>query len=177
MSLVVKSTQDPAALANAVRGAVASVDRDEPITAVQTLNEVIEQYFGQQRLTLTLIGAFASLALLLALVGLHGIMAYSVAQRTQELGIRRALGASSEDIRSLVLGQALRLTGAGIVLGIAGSLALTRLISGLLYGVKPTDPAVFAATAILFTLVALGASYLPASRAAKVDPAVALRYE
>src|SRR5262249_20725364 len=132
---------------------------------------------GQRRLTLWLIGGFAAVALLLALIGLYGVIAYSVAQRTREIGIRHAVGASFSQICWMVLGQSLRLVAIGVAAGIAGALGLTRLLSGLLFGVKATDPAVFAGAALLFAAVAVFASYLPAYRAAKVDPIIALRDE
>ena len=122
-----------------------------------------------------LLGSFAGVALLLALIGIYGIIAYSVAQRTQELGIRRALGAQQSDILRLVVGQGLRLALVGIAVGIAGALALTRLMKALLFHVSATDPATFAIVAALFLLVALAASYIPARRATRIDPMAALR--
>ena len=130
---------------------------------------------GQRRLTMALLGLFAGVALVLAVVGIYGVIAYSVAQRTQELGIRRALGAQHGDILRLVLGQALGLALAGVILGVGGALALTRVMTGLLFHVSPTDPATFVGVALLFLFVALAASYLPARRAARIDPMEALR--
>jgi ABC-type antimicrobial peptide transport system permease subunit len=122
-----------------------------------------------------LLGSFAGVALLLAVIGIYGVIAYSVAQRTQELGIRRALGAQQNDVLRLVLGQGLRLTLAGVALGIAGALGLTRLMSALLFHVSATDPATFVIVALVFLLVALAATYVPARRATKIDPMAALR--
>ena len=130
-----------------------------------------------ERIAVLLMEIFAGLALNLAAVSLYGVISYSVTQRTQEIGVRMALGAQSQDILSMVVGQGFVLTLAGIGVGAAGALALTRLMSGMLYGVEAHDPATFAAVAALVALVALAASYVPARRAAKVDPAVALRYE
>jgi ABC-type antimicrobial peptide transport system permease subunit len=139
------------------------------------MDEVLEQSVGQQRLTLLLLGAFAGVAVLLALVGLCGVVSYSVVQRTREVGIRRALGAQQSDILRLIVGQGIGLTLAGVAIGVIGALGLTRVMKGLLFGVKATDPATFVEVAGLFVVVALAASYLPARRAAKIDPMAALR--
>jgi putative ABC transport system permease protein len=139
------------------------------------MDELMESSVGRQRLTLFLLGAFAIVALLLAAVGIYGVIAYSVTQRTQELGIRRALGAQQTDILWLVIARGLRLALAGIAIGIAGSLALTRLMKDLLFQVSPTDPATFCGIAILFVTVALAASLIPAWRATRVDPMASLR--
>jgi len=147
------------------------------VTEITTAERLISDTFGERRLTLSLIGVFAAVALLLAAVGLYGVIAYSVAQRTQEIGVRNALGASFAQICTLILAEGLKLAGLGIAAGVAGALALTRLSSKLLFGVKATDPAVFAGAAVVFLMVSLGASYLPARRAAKVDPVIALRCE
>ncbi len=131
--------------------------------------------FGQRRLTMWLLGSFAGVALLLAIIGMYGVIAYSVARRTQEVGIRRALGAQQADILRLILGQGLALALAGVAIGIGGAFALTRVMKSLLFHVTATDPATFAGIAILFIVVALAASYIPARRAARIDPMVALR--
>jgi putative ABC transport system permease protein len=130
---------------------------------------------GQQRLTLLLLGLFAGVAVLLAMVGLCGVISYSVAQRTREVGIRRALGAQQSDILRLIVGQGLGLTLAGVAIGLGGAFALTRVMKGLLFGVTATDPATFVEAAALFLVVALAASYLPARRATRIDPMAALR--
>jgi putative ABC transport system permease protein len=151
------------------------VDRDLPVTAVRSMQEVVARSFGQAQLTLWLLSGFAVAALLLASVGIYGLLAYTVEQRRQEMGVRRALGAQSGDILGLVLRQSLALTLAGVVLGLAGSVALTRALTALLFHVSPTDPLVFGGMAALFLLVASVASYLPARRALHADPLTALR--
>jgi ABC-type antimicrobial peptide transport system permease subunit len=139
------------------------------------MDDLVEEQVGQRRLLVILLGSFALVALLLALIGIYGIIAYSVAQRTQEMGIRRALGAQPSDILGLVVGQGLRLALVGVAIGIAGAFALTRLMSTLLFHVSATDPATFVAVALVFLLVALAASYIPARRATRIDPMAALR--
>jgi putative ABC transport system permease protein len=172
---VVRTDGEPLHLLSAIRSQLRSLDREQPVAAVKTMDELIESSVGRQRLTLFLLGAFATVALLLAAVGIYGVIAYSVTQRTQELGIRRALGAQQTDILWLVIAQGLGLALAGIAIGIAGSLALTRLMKDLLFQVSPTDPATFCSIAILFVTVALAASLIPAWRATRVDPMSALR--
>jgi predicted permease len=177
MNLVVRTEGDPRNFVTAVRAAVLAVDRDQPVTAVKTMEEVLETAAAQPRFTASLLGVLAATAIVLALVGIYGVIAYSVAQRTQEMGIRMALGAERADILRLILRQAMALAGGGIVCGIAASLALTRLLASLLYHVSATDPFTFAAGSFLFLGVALLAGYVPALRATRVDPTVALRYE
>jgi predicted permease len=173
--LVVRTNGDPKSFENAIRSQVLSIDRDEPVTAVTTMDELLEASVGQQRLTLLLLGVFAGVAVLLAVVGLCGVISFSVVQRTREVGIRRALGAQQSDILRLIVGQGLVLTLAGVAIGIGGAFALTRVMKGLLFGVTATDPATFVGAAGLFVAVALAASYLPARRAARIDPMAALR--
>ena len=178
MMLVVRSTAaDPSALANAVRGAVASLDREVPVFQVRTMDELLSGLMAQRRLNMLLLAIFAGVALLLAAVGIFGVMNYAVSQRTHEIGLRMALGAQARDILKMVVGQGMALVLAGLVLGLAGALALTRLMSSMLYGVSATDPATYAGIAVLLMAVAFLACYLPARRATKVDPMVALRYE
>ncbi len=174
-TLAIRTMGDPLSFTKAVREQVRSVDRDQPVTLVRTMDDLVEEQVGQRRLLVILLGSFAGVALLLALIGIYGIIAYSVAQRTQEMGIRRALGAQQADILGLVVGQGLRLALAGVALGIAGAFGLTRLMTTLLFHVTATDPATFVAVAVLFLLVALAASYIPARRATRIDPMAALR--
>jgi ABC-type antimicrobial peptide transport system permease subunit len=141
------------------------------------MDEVLDATLGRRRLTTILLGSFAAVALLLAAVGMYGVVAYSVAQRTQEVSIRRALGAQQADILQLVLNQGLALALAGVGIGVGAAFALTRLMNNLLFRVSATDPATFVAVALLFMIVVLLASYVPARRAMRVDPMVALRYE
>ncbi|MGA2574819.1 MAG: ABC transporter permease [Bryobacteraceae bacterium] len=173
--LVARTGTNPLRLTAAIRSQVLAVDRDQPISNVATMDQIVESSIGSRRLTMLLLGLFAAVALLLATVGIYGAIAFSGAQRTQELGIRRALGAQSHDIMRLMLGQGLALALAGSALGIAGALLLTRVIRGLLFHISPTDPATYVGIALLWTVVALAASYIPARRAARIDPAHALR--
>ena len=173
--LAIRTAGDPLGLTRAVREQVRTLDRDQPIAAVQTMDELVEAQVGQRRLLGILLGSFATVALLLALIGIYGVIAYSVTQRTQEMGIRRALGARSSDVLRLVVGEGLRLVLAGVAVGIAGAFGLTRLMKALLFGVSPADPATFAGIALLFLLVAFAASYIPARRATRIDPMTALR--
>jgi putative ABC transport system permease protein len=179
LSLGVRTTGGvaPAGVAPAVREQLRALDKAIPVYNVKTMDEVLANSVARQRSSALLIGAFAAAALLLALVGIYGITAYYVTQRTHEIGVRIALGARASDVLGLVVGQGLRLTLAGLALGAAGSWALTRVLAGLLYDVKPGDPATFAAVALLLAAVAALACYVPARRATKVDPMVALRYE
>ena len=177
MNLVVRTTGDPRGLISAVRARVLALDRDQPVTAVRSMDEVLESAAAQPRFTASLLGALSGIALLLAVVGIYGVISYSVAERTQEMGIRMALGAERADILRLVLRQGLLLALAGIAIGVAASLALTRLLASLLYRVSVTDLATFTAGAVLFLLVALVASYLPARRATRADPLESLRWE
>jgi putative ABC transport system permease protein len=144
---------------------------------VTTLTERLEKSLAPERLNLSLLGGFAAVALLLALIGLYGVMSYAVTQRTQEIGIRMALGAQSRDVLSLVIGQGMKLVLGGVLIGLGGALALARLMRTLLFGVSATDPLTFSLIATLLGGVALMACYIPARRAAKVDPMVALRCE
>ena len=173
--LAIRTQDNPLRFTKAVREQVLALDHDQPITLVRTMDDLVEEQVGQRRLLVILLGSFAGVALLLALIGIYGVIAYSVAQRTQELGIRRALGAQQSDILWLVVGHGFRLGAVGVALGIAGALGLTRLMATLLFHVSATDPATFVIVALLFLLVALAASYVPARRATKIDPMEALR--
>src|SRR5690348_1725524 len=154
-----------------------SVDPNVPIASVKTMDAILSGSIGRWRFNTVVLGIFAGLALLLAAIGLYGVLSYSVAQRTHEIGIRTALGAEKSDVLRMIVGQGIRLALIGVAVGIAGALALTRFLSSLLYGVKPTDPLTFVAVSLILIAVALLACYIPARRASKVDPMVALRYE
>ena len=173
--LAVRTAGDPLRFTGAVREQVRALDRDQPIGGVQTMEDLVELAVGRLRLLAPLLGSFAGVALLLALIGIYGVIAYSVAQRTREMGIRRALGAQHRDILRLVVGQGLVLALAGVAIGIGGAFALTRVMKSLLFHVSATDPAIFAGIAALFLLVTLAACYLPARRATRIDPMAALR--
>ncbi|HKG21754.1 MAG TPA: FtsX-like permease family protein, partial [Blastocatellia bacterium] len=175
--LVVRTDVEPLSLAAAVREAVWGIDKDQPVSNVRTMKEVLSESIARQRFSMLLLGIFALLALVLAAVGIYGVMSYSAAQRTREIGIRMALGAQSRDVLRLAIGQGMRLALVGVAVGLIGALALTRLIESLLFGVSTTDPATFAVITILLVAVALLACYIPARRATRVDPLVALRYE
>ncbi len=177
MVLLVRSTVEPASLTSDVRGAVASIDKDQPILEISTMQQMVNGSVATKRITLILLGLFSGLALVLAVVGVYGVISYAVAQRTREIGIRMALGAERREVLKMVVGKSLRLTLVGVALGIASALALTHFLASLLYNVSPTDLLTFFAAALALTTVALVASYIPARRAAKVDPMVALRYE
>ena len=165
------------ALANEVRSAVWSVDAQLPVTNVYTLNFLYTKSLARTSFTLVLLGIAGAMALVLGMVGLYGAIAYSVSQRTREIGIRMALGAQRRDLFRLVLREGMLVVVIGLGCGLASSAALTHFLSGLLYGVSPVDPATFATVALLLMLVALAACYIPARRAMRVDPMVALRYE
>lgn len=173
--VVARTEGDPLRFANAIRERVLAVDHDQPVSDVRTMEAVFEATLGQRRLTMLLLGVFAGVALLLATVGIYGVVAYSVAQRTQEVGIRRALGAQHSDILRLILGQGLGMVLAGIAIGMGGAFGLTRVMKNLLFHVNATDPAIFVGIAALFVVVALAAAYIPARRAARIDPMAALR--
>ncbi|HEY2548157.1 MAG TPA: ABC transporter permease [Candidatus Acidoferrum sp.] len=175
--LVLRTASDPASLAQAAIAEVHKFDSTLPVTHVMTLDNLLSDSVSPRRFSTFLLGVFAGLALLLAAVGIYGVMSYVVGQRTNEIGIRMALGAQPRDIWRLVMGRGAQLAFAGVALGLVGAFALTKLISSLLYGVKPTDPVTFGGVALLLVSVALLACYVPARRAVRVDPMVALRYE
>jgi putative ABC transport system permease protein len=177
MNLVVRTTSEPLHLANAVRSQVWAVDKDQPLFDTKTVEDVVADSFGRQHVLASLLGSFAAVALLLAAVGIYGLISYAVKQRTHEIGIRMALGAQSGQVVSLILRQGMGLTLAGLFIGLFGALAAAGLLGSFLFGVKPTDPASFAGVALLLIAVALLACYIPARRAIRVDPLVALRHE
>jgi predicted permease len=173
--LAIRTDGDPFRFTKLVRDRVRSLDPDQPIAGVQTMNDLVDQQVGRRRLIVWLLGSFAGMALLLSLTGIYGVISFSVIQRLHELGIRWALGAQQVDILRLVMAQGLGLTLAGIAIGIAGALALTRVMNGILFQIGATDPATFAGIALLFILVAVAAGYFPARRATQIDPMAALR--
>jgi putative ABC transport system permease protein len=175
--LVIRTEREPAALASAVRAAIREVDPDQPVARIRTLERIVDQSVAPQRVTMLLLGAFAALALVLAGTGLYGVMSYLVAQRTHEIGLRMALGAQPGDVLRLVVRQGLTLALLGAAIGVGGALALTRLMSSLLFGVTTRDPAVFVSSPVVLVAVALAACFLPARRASLADPLAALRHE
>jgi predicted permease len=177
MNVVVRATQDPASLATSLRAAVHSVDPDLPIANLRTLNSIVAESMTVPRFAMLLLGAFGGLALVLAAVGMYGVISYNVTQRTQEIGIRMALGAQRGKVFQMILGQGVRLAALGITIGIVAAFAAMRLMRSFLYGIGANDPLTFGAVALLLTFIALLACYIPARRATRVDPMVALRYE
>jgi putative ABC transport system permease protein len=177
LNVAVRVAGDPSSLAAALRAAVWGLDRQLAVAQIRTMDEVINESTTPRRFNLYLLAAFSALAVVLAAIGIYGVISYSVARRTHEIGIRVALGARHGDLLRQVVWQGLLLTGLGVVAGVLGALALTRLMASLLYEVRPTDPVTLAAVSLALTTVALLASYVPARRATKVDPIVALRYE
>jgi putative ABC transport system permease protein len=176
-NLVVRTEADPLGLAATVRKTVWEIDKDQPVSNISTMEDVLSESISRQRFSMLLLGIFAGVALVLAAVGIYGVMSYSVAQRTHEIGIRMALGAQAADVLKLTVGQGLRLVLVGVAVGLAAAFALTRLMASLLYGVSATDPATLVTISLVLISVALLASYVPARRATKVDPLTALRYE
>ncbi|PYS64327.1 MAG: hypothetical protein DMF74_07415 [Acidobacteria bacterium] len=177
MSFVIRTSGDPASTSPAVRNEIRSLDKGAPVFNVRTMNDLLATSVAPRRTPMLLLSAFAAAALLLAMIGIYGVTAYYVTQRTQEIGIRMALGAQMSDVLKLVLRGGMTLAAIGIAVGLAGAFALTRWMTSLLFGVKPTDALTFIAVAVCLLVTALLACYLPARRATKVDPLVALRYE
>ena len=177
LSVVVRSDADPLSMVDAVRGQVMGAQRDQPVFNVATMDQIIEASQARRRFAMLLLGGFAAIALALAGIGIYGVISYSVAQRRHEIGIRMALGAMRSDVVAMIVRQGLALCLAGVGIGLAAALALTRLLATLLYGVNPADVVTFSAVTAILAVVALLASYIPARRATRVDPMVALRYE
>ena len=177
LSLVMRTSADPHQEASALRSAVAEIDPNQPIVKMRTMEDNMAATVAQPRFRTWLIGIFAALALLLAAVGIYGVMSYSVTQRTSEIGIRVTLGAQPNDVFRTVVGEGLRYALLGVAIGVAAGLALTRLLASFLYGISAYDPVTFLAVATLLIAVSAAASFFPARRATRVDPIVALRYE
>jgi putative ABC transport system permease protein len=177
MTVVVKTASDPMGIVSAARQQVLEIDPNQPVYNVNTMEQLRADSIAPDRLTLMLLGSFAAVALILAGVGIYGVMAYSVTQRTHEIGIRMALGARQGDVLGMVIRQGMKLAVVGVAIGLGGAWVATRLMSSLLFGVSATDPVTFAVISVILTGVALGACFVPARRATKVDPMIALRYE
>jgi putative ABC transport system permease protein len=177
IGVVVRSGNAPLSAVDPIRRVTGEMSNERVLWGFETMEEIISDSLAARRFAMTLLGAFATVALLLASLGIYGVISHIVGQRTHEIGIRMALGAQRQDVLRLVVGQGIALTVAGIWLGMVGALGLTRFLANLLYGVRPTDPLTFMAVSVLLAGIALLASYIPARRATKVDPVVALRYE
>ena len=177
MAVGVRTAADPLQMAAAVRTAVQSVDKDQPLARVRSMDQMLAASTGQRRLSMVLIGVFAALALTLASIGIYGVMSYTVTQRTNELGIRMALGAARGNVLALVVWQGMELALAGVAVGVFGSFWLTRLIGAQLYQVNARDPWTFALVAVTLSVIGFVATLLPAVRATRVDPVEALRMD
>jgi putative ABC transport system permease protein len=177
VGLVVRAERNPSALTAAVKQAIHTIDKDLPVFSISTMDQLLGNSLAQRRLTLFLLASLAALALLLAAVGIYGVISYAVRQRTHEFGIRLALGAQTRDVLTLILKEGLKLTLIGIGLGLAAAFALTRWLDSLLFGVRPTDALTFGAIAVALLSVVLLACWIPARRATKVDPMITLRSE
>jgi putative ABC transport system permease protein len=177
MTLTVRTMSDPTRMASAVEAAVHTLDKDQPVSDVRPMDQWIARSLSQSRFSSTLLTIFAAVALLLAAIGIYGVMSYAVSQRTSEIGIRLALGAETGDILSMVIGNAAKLTAIGLAIGVVLALALNRTLASLLFDITPTDPLTFGVVVILLGLVALAATVVPARRAARIAPVEALRYQ
>jgi putative ABC transport system permease protein len=176
-AVVVRTQVDPLSLGSAVRKIVWEIDKDQPVSDIRSMEEIVSSAVARQRFSTMLLGIFATLALVLAAVGIYGVMSYSIAQRTREIGIRMALGAQRSDVLKMVVGQGLKLVVIGVAIGLAAAFVLTRVMASLLFGVSATDPLTFVIISFVLLGVALVASYIPALRATRVDPMVALHYQ
>jgi putative ABC transport system permease protein len=177
MGVVVRTTSDQATLAAAIHSAIWSVDADQPVSVIRPLDVIMSEQYSGWHIVSQLMGFFSVLGLFLGAIGIYGVMAFMVTQRTREIGIRIALGARPNEILRLVMGKGLWLAGVGIALGVVGALGMARLLTFMLAGVSPHDPLTFTGVAVLIAIVALAACYIPARRAMCVDPMVALRHE
>jgi putative ABC transport system permease protein len=177
MTVIIEGASDPNQLIASVRNAVKSIDSDQPIYSPRTMDEIRGESVAGERLNLTLFSLFAGIALVLAIVGIYGVMSYSVTQRTHEIGIRMAIGARPRDVFKMILGHGMKLALIGVGIGLVGAFALTRLMATMLFGVEPTDATTFAGISLILITVALLACYLPGRRATKVEPTISLRYE
>jgi putative ABC transport system permease protein len=177
MVFTLRTTTAPSALTAVVRDAIWSVDKEQPIDAVRTMDEQLSNSLSRRRFSVTLLAAFGGVAVSLAAIGLYGVLAFIVAQRRREIGVRMALGATPRAVITDVLGHGLRLTGVGVAAGVALALVATRLLNTLLFGTSPTDAVTFASAAVLLVVIAAAASLVPALRASRVDPLIALRDE
>src|SRR5260370_25449474 len=177
MTVIAKASADPSQLVAALRQQVTAIDPNQPIYNIRTMDEIRSESVAPERLNLTLLTIFAGIALLLAVVGIYGVMSYTVTQRTHEIGIRMAIGAQPQDVFRMVIGQGMMLALIGVAFGLVGAFALTRLMTTMLFLVTPTDPATFAGIRVLLAADALVACYIPGRRATKNEPVVSLRYE
>jgi putative ABC transport system permease protein len=176
-TLVVRTKNDPMGIAALIRHEVAALDPEQPVSLIATMDELMEESTAQPRFRTFLLGSFAGVAMVLSAMGIYGVMAYTVSRRTREIGVRMALGARPGDILGLILGESMTLTLLGVLLGLVGAYAVTRVMNSLLFGVASTDPFTFASVTLLLCSVALLASYIPARRASRVDPLVALHFD
>ncbi|HSE41137.1 MAG TPA: FtsX-like permease family protein, partial [Acidobacteriota bacterium] len=176
-SLIVRTKSNPLQQLSTIKSEIRSIDRNLPLAKVQTMEEVVSKSMAQPRFTTALLGVFALLALILAAIGIYGVISYSVAQRIHEIGVRMVLGARKEQILGLVVGQGVVLVAIGLSIGVVSAILLTRLMSSLLFEVRTTDPFIYVTISVLLGTVAVAASYIPARKASKVDPITALRYE
>ena len=177
ITLITRTVSDPRSLVASVRREVSALDRDLPVSNIKFMSEIVAGSVAQPRIYALLLGIFAGLALVLAAIGIYGVISYSVTQRTPEIGIRMALGAQTKNVMALIINQGIALAVVGIFLGLIVSLALTRVLASQLYGISSTDPVTFAAISVLLIFVAVTACCIPALRATKVDPMMAVRYE
>jgi len=176
-SIIVHTAGNPKSLIGPVRAAIQSVDAEIPVSEIRTMDQMVEESASSRRWTMALLASFAALAMALALVGIYGVMSWSVAQRTREIGIRMALGASSEEVVGEILGRGIKLSTAGLAIGLVCAFALRGVLASLVFDVSPSDPLIYAGVAALMFAVALAACYIPARRASRVDPMIALRWE